>query len=96
MAATERRAWLGTVIADSLPTCVLRSIVEKARPLACSFSLYLFLYFLSQRELENVLESSRKRKKKVEKERARERKRERFCNQVEKEKEVEKKRRGWR
>ena len=63
----EWKAWLGTVNADSLPAYVLRSTVEQARSLACSFSLYLFLRFLSQRELENVLESSRKRKRSREK-----------------------------
>ena len=65
----ERKSWLGTVNADSLPACVLRSTVEQARSLACSFSLYLFLRFLSQRELEDVLESSRKRKSWTDRER---------------------------
>ena len=60
--------------ADSTPACVLRSTVEQA---SCLF----FLCFLSHRELENVLESSRKRKE-------REREREKVIwNQVEKEKE---------
>ena len=67
-AAVEWKAQLGTVNADSSPTCVLRSTVEQARSLACSFSLYLFLCFLSQRELENVL--NQVEKENVEKQRA--------------------------
>ena len=54
--------------ADSTPACVLRSTVEQA---SCLF----FLCFLSHREVESVLESSRKRKRR-ERERKRERERE--------------------
>ena len=74
-AAVKRKAQLGTVNADSPPTCVLRSTVEQARSLACSFSLYHFLHFLSQRQLENDQVERKKKKKRVG-ERKRERERE--------------------
>ena len=75
-AAVEWKAQLGTVNADSSPTCVLRSTVEQARSLACSFSLYHFLHFLSQRQLENDRVEKKKKKdswRKRERERERER-----------------------
>ena len=64
----ERKTWLGIANTDSTPAFVLRSGVEQA-------SRLFFLCFLSHREVESVLESSRKRKSRRERERERERER---------------------
>ena len=51
-AAAERKARLGTVNADSPPACVLRSTVEQARSLTCSFSLPLSPFLITERARE--------------------------------------------
>ena len=61
----EQKTQLGIVNADSAPACFLQLTVEQASHL-------FFLCFLSHKELESVLKSSRKRKRR-ERERERER-----------------------
>ena len=52
----EQKTQLGIVNADSAPACFLQLTVEQASHL-------FFLCFLSHKELESVLKSSRKRKR---------------------------------